>query len=230
MSTVLITGVNRGLGLEFIKQYAAAGWHVIGTCRDLAAAEAARALAASADNVSLYALDVTDAAAINALAKQLKGTAIDVLLLNAGVMGTESLALGKLDAADFQQVLNVNVVAPAMLLQAFREHVAASELKIMVGMSSILGSVGGNSDGSLYGYRSSKAALNAVMRSASCDLRGDGITAIAMHPGWVITDMGGAGAMITTDVSIAGMIKVIAGLTPADSGRFLTYNGEELPW
>lgn len=230
MPTVLVTGVNRGLGLEFIKQYVAAGWDVIGTCRNVAAAAEALALADASDNLTLYPLDVSNAAAVVALATELQGKAIDVLILNAGVMGRKSINLGELDAEEFQQVLNVNVVAPALCLQAFREHVAASDRKLVIGIGSVLGSVASNSDGGLYSYRSSKAGLNAVMRSASHDLRAQGVIAIAMHPGWVITDMGGKDAMIDTQESISGMRQVIDGLKPEDSGRFFTYSGEELPW
>ena len=138
MPTVLITGVNRGLGLEFIKQYAAAGWAVIGTCRDPDNASASQAVAASAPNVTLHKLDVSDAEAVSALADTLKDTSIDVLILNAGLMA-ERTGLGTFNAEDFLQVLNVNVVAPAMLIQAFAGHVAASERKIIVGMGSTLG-------------------------------------------------------------------------------------------
>jgi NAD(P)-dependent dehydrogenase (short-subunit alcohol dehydrogenase family) len=230
MSTVLITGVNRGLGLEFIKQYSAAGWDVIGTCRDLSAADEANAIAAGAKNVTLLQLDVSDAAAITALGESLSDTAIDVLILNAGVMGMKSVMLGAIDGPDFLQVLNINVVSQALLLQAFSSQVAASEHKVIVGMGSIIGSIGGYPDGGLYSYKASKAGMSAVMKAASFDLKDKGVTVITMHPGWVITDMGGEGAQITTEVSIAGMRDVIAGLTPADTGRFLTYAGEELPW
>lgn len=230
MPTVLITGVNRGLGLEFIKQYSAEGWQVIGTCRDLSAATEATALAASSAKLSLHELDVGNAAAISALANQLSDTAIDVLILNAGVMGMKSITLGAIEAEDFLQVLNINVVSQALLLQAFQPHVAAGEHKIIVGMGSIIGSIGGYPDGGLYSYRASKAGVSAIMKGAALDLREQGITVITMHPGWVMTDMGGEGAHITPEVSIAGMRKVIAGLTPADTGRFLTYSGEELPW
>ena len=143
MPTVLITGVNRGLGLEFIKQYTADGWQVIGTCRDLSSATEAAELAASSDNLSLHELDVGDAKAISALASQLSGTAVDVLILNAGVMGMKSISLGAIEAEDFQQVLNINVVSQALLLQAFQPHVAAGEHKTIVGMGSIIGSIGG---------------------------------------------------------------------------------------
>jgi NAD(P)-dependent dehydrogenase (short-subunit alcohol dehydrogenase family) len=230
MPSVLITGVNRGLGFEFIKQYTAAGWQVIGTCRDISSATEASALAAGADNLSLYQLDVGDSAAISSLAEQLNDTALDVLILNAGVMGMKSIMLGEIEAEDFRQVLNINVVSQALLLQAFQPHVAAGELKIIVGMGSIIGSIGAYPDGGLYSYRASKAAVSAIMKGASLDLKDQGITVITMHPGWVQTDMGGEGAQITPEVSIAGMREVIAGLAPSDSGRFFTYSGDELPW
>jgi NAD(P)-dependent dehydrogenase (short-subunit alcohol dehydrogenase family) len=230
MSTALITGVNRGIGLELIRRYAENGWDVIGTCRNLEAASEAQALAEQHSNIRLYPLEVTDVAAVNALAQELAGTAIDVLILNAGVMGKRSVTMGELDADDFLNVLNVNVVAPAMCLQAFRSHLAQSEHAVAVGIGSFLGSIGSNSDGGLYSYRSSKAGIHAVMRSASIDLRDQGVTAIAMHPGWVKTDMGGEDAMITTEESVTGMMRVIQALTPADSGKLLTYAGEELPW
>ncbi len=230
MPTVLVTGANRGLGLEFIKQYSQAGWEVIGTCRDLGSAVEASGLADVAKNITLYPLEVTDPESIANLAQSLAGTAIDLLILNAGVMGEASSNMGELEQADFLHSMSVNTVTPALMIQAFREHLKAGSLKTIVGMSSILGSIAGNSDGGLYSYRASKAGLNAVLRSASNDLRKDDITVIAMHPGWVQTDMGGAGATITTGVSISGMRKVIEGLNVEDSGRFLVYDGGELPW
>ena len=230
MPTALVTGVNRGLGLEFIKQYSQAGWNVIGTCRDLGSAVEASGLADVASNIELYPLEITSAEGIAGLAETLKGRPIDHLVLNAGVMAERAQVLGELDQDDFVHAMSVNTVSPALMIQAFRSHVAASDKKLVIGMSSILGSIAGNSDGGLYSYRASKAALNAVLKSAASDLAGEGITVVAMHPGWVQTDMGGEGATITTGVSINGMLKVFDGLTTADSGRFLTYDGSELPW
>lgn len=230
MPTALVTGVNRGLGLEFIKQYSQAGWQVIGTCRDLGSAVEASGLADVASNIELYPLEMTSAEAIADFAETLKDRPVDHLVLNAGVMAEKAQVLGELEQEDFMHAMSVNTVSPALMIQAFRPHVRASEKKLIVGMSSILGSIAGNSDGGLYSYRASKAALNAVVKSAASDLAGDGITVIAMHPGWVQTDMGGEGATITTGVSISGMLKVFDGLSAEDSGRFLTYDGSELPW
>ena len=230
MGTVMITGVNRGIGLELLRQYANEQWTVIGTCRKLDRAAEARALADEHEGVRLHELEVTDEAAVAALAEQLQGTAIDVLILNAGMMSEASKDLGALEADDFRRVLDVNVVAQAMCLQAFVPHVAASERRIIVGMGSFLGSMGCNDDGGLYSYRASKAGLHAIIASAAHDLRERGVTAIVMHPGWVQTDMGGENATVSTEESARGIRTVIAGLTPADSGRLLTYAGEELPW
>jgi NAD(P)-dependent dehydrogenase (short-subunit alcohol dehydrogenase family) len=230
MSTVMITGANRGIGLEFLRQYAEAGWQVIGTCRDPSGAGAAATLAAERDNVTLHALEVTDEAAVGSLAGVLRDTPIDVLILNAGMMDPQSMALGELQASGFRRVMDVNVVAQAMCLQAFAPHVAASERRIIVGMGSFLGSMACNSDGGGYSYRASKAALHAIMVSASHDLRDRGITAVVLHPGWVQTDMGGENATITAETSVTGMRAVIDGLGSNNSGRFLTYAGEELPW
>ena len=230
MPTVLVTGANRGLGLEFIKQFSQLGWEVIATCRDLANAVEASALADIANNLTLYPLEATDADSIAELAATLQGRSIDLLLLNAGVLSERSSKLGDLDQADFLQSMSVNTVTPALMIQAFREHVCASDRKLIVGMSSILGSIAGNSEGGLYSYRASKAGLNAVLMSAANDLRSEGVTVLAMHPGWVQTDMGGENATITTAVSVKGMVGVIDSLTPADSGRFLGYDGSEIPW
>ncbi|KGE04631.1 Short chain dehydrogenase [Pseudohaliea rubra DSM 19751] len=230
MPTAMITGANRGIGLELLRQYAQQGWRVLGTCRNPETASAAQALADAHDSVSLHALDVTDAAAVAALAVSLDSSRIDVLVLNAGVMSPGANTLGELDASAFLHVLEVNVVAPAICAQAFRRHVATSERRIIVGMGSYLGSIASNNEGGLYSYRSAKAGLHAIMRSLSVDLRDEGVTAIAMHPGWVQTDMGGPDASLSTEASVAGILRVIDGLKPGDSGRLLTYAGEELPW
>jgi len=230
MATVLVTGVNRGLGLEFLKQYAEAGWTVIGTCRDLSQAVEASRIADESGSVELYPLEVTDADSVAHLADSLSQRSIDVLILNAGVMGAASLALENLDPDDFLHSLRVNTVMPALMIQAFREAVKRSEHRLIVGMSSILGSIAENADGGLYSYRASKAGLNAVLRSASHDLRSDGITVLAMHPGWVQTDMGGENALINTAESIAGMRDVIDKATAQMSGSFVSYEGKQLPW
>ncbi len=227
MPTVLITGANRGLGLEFARQYAADGWRVIATCREPASA---RDLAGLDGAVDVHALDVTDHARIQALAKTLKRDAIDVLLNGAGVYGPRPAPLGGVDYAAWSEVLRVNAMAPLKVSESFVDHVARGDLKRIVTITSRMGSIADNDSGGSYIYRSSKAALNAVMKSLSVDLRPRGITVVVIHPGWVKTDMGGPSALIEPGQSISAMRTVIAGLTPEDTGRFFNYDGPEIPW
>jgi len=240
MPTVLITGANRGLGLEFARQYAAAGWEVIACARSPAAATALSALAAgSDDHVSVEQMDVTDAASVDAAARRLTGRAIDVLLNSAGTMGRGTRGeagfptntFGALDYADFEDILRVNVVGPMKVTEAFIGHVERSAQKKCVAISSLVGSIADNSSGGLYAYRASKAALNAAMKSLALDLGGArGIVVAMLHPGWVRTDMGGPRASLDAPESVAGMIAVIGGLDAARSGRFWRFDGKELPW
>ena len=237
MPTVLITGTNRGLGLELARQYAADDWRVLACSRDPEAGPL-QALESEYPAVSRHALEVTDASSVGTLAASLRDMSIDVLLNVAGVMhrrvpsaeGTSTSPLGPLDYDDWLRVLAVNVLGPARVTEALLENVAAGEQKKIVTLSSELGSMAGNEGGGLYAYRSSKAAVNAVMKSMANDLASRGIIAIPMHPGWVRTDMGGPKAPLSPEESAAGMRGVIAGLTLADSGRFLQWDGQELPW
>ena len=239
MPTVLITGANRGLGLEFARQYRAAGWQVIATCREPGAAAELQALRTGASGFELQPLDVADFATIDALAARLAGRPIDVLLNSAGIMGkgnfgAEGLAFGRFGSSDFDdwaQVLRVNVMGPMKMAEAFVRHVAASQQKKIVALSSIVGSIARNRAGSLYAYRASKSALNAVMRSLAIDLqKSHGILAAPIHPGWVQTDMGGARADIDAATSVRGIRAVIAALDADRAGRFWMYDGSELPW
>jgi NAD(P)-dependent dehydrogenase (short-subunit alcohol dehydrogenase family) len=227
MPTVLITGANRGLGLEFARQYGADGWRVIATCRDPAHATALKGLDG---DVHVHALDVTDHARIHALAKTLKREAIDVLLNNAGVYGPRPAPHGNVDYAAWGEVFRVDAMAPLTVSEGFVDHVARSDLKRMVAITSRMGSIADNDSGGSYIYRSSKAALNAVMKNLSVDLRPRGITVVVVHPGWVKTDMGGPSALIEPEESVSAMRKVIAGLTMEDTGRFFNYDGPEISW
>lgn len=238
MPTTLITGANRGLGLEFVRQYADDGWRVI-ACTRVPDAPGLRQLGVRHPHgVSVQPLDITDHAAIDRLARELADVPVDLLLNVAGTMGSEGFAshgppiqqFGGLDYGDWERILQVNVLAQAKLAEAFVDHVAASAQKKIVTLSSELGSVGGNTRGGLYGYRSSKAAVNAVMKSMAIDLAPRGIIAVPMHPGWVRTDMGGPAAPLDAQQSVAGMRKVIAALTATDSGCFFRYDGQQLPW
>lgn len=227
MPTCLITGANRGIGLEFARQYAAEGWTVIATCRK---PEHAADLAAIAGDVQLHRLDVTDFANIEQLARTLDGMAIDILINNAGIYGPRVVPYDFVDYAAWGEVLRTNTMAPLKLSAVFSKHVARSERRLIVAVTSSMGSIADNSSGGAYIYRSSKAALNAVIRSLARDLRGKEITCVVIHPGWVRTDMGGSGASLDPYDSVRSMRALFARLTVKDSGRFFSYDGDELPW
>jgi NAD(P)-dependent dehydrogenase (short-subunit alcohol dehydrogenase family) len=231
MPTTLITGANRGLGLELARQYAADGWRVHACCRRPEAATELGELASGAPgSVLVHELDVLDRARIDALADELRGEPIDVLLLSAGLHGERGKGPAEIDHDVWDHVFRVNAMAPLAIAGAFVDHVAASALRRIVLLSSIMGSIGANADGGNYVYRSSKAAANAVARSLAFDLRPRDILVLALHPGWVRTEMGGQQAPLSPEESVAGMREVIVNLTPARSGRFLDYRGTPLPW
>lgn len=226
MPTVLIMGASRGLGLEFAEQYADAGWRVIGTHRDTAGKNALMGI----QGVETHTLDVTDHEAIEDLARSLKNDAIDLLLNVAGIYGPRPALLGRIDYDAWNEVFQVNTMSPLKICASFIDHVARSELKQIVAVSSIMGSMDRNDVGGAYIYRSSKAALNAVMKSLAVDIQSRGITVVVLHPGWVRTDMGGPGADIDPADSVTGMRHVIEGLKHTDNGRFFNYDGSSLPW
>lgn len=227
MPTCLITGANRGIGLEFVKQYAADGWKAIATCRHPEEAEQLNALEG---DIQVHPLDVTDFARIEALARKLSGEPIDLLINNAGIYGPRVSPYDSIDYAAWADVLRVNTMSPLKVSAVFADAVARSGLKRIVTITSQMGSIADNSSGGSYIYRSSKAALNAAMKSLAHDIKGKQITVAVLHPGWVRTDMGGSGATIDPSESVAGMRQVIDGLRLEDSGRFLAYDGRELPW
>ena len=226
MPTILITGANRGIGLQLARLYAADGWKVIGTARDVASASA---LAALPGNVSVEALEVTDHAAVQALAAKLKGEAIDVLWNNAGVIGRNSATLGQIDADELRDTLMINTYAPILIAEAFRANVIASSQKKMAFTSSKLGSIELNGGGR-YSYGPSKAGLNMACKALAGDLRGQGVIVLPLHPGHVATDMGGASAPVQPDESAQGLKRVVDSATMANSGKFVDYLGEPIAW
>lgn len=231
MRTILITGANRGIGLELARQYASDGWRVHACCREPERADALRLLhGASGGPVAIHRLDVTDGARIRELAAELHDHPIDILLNNAGVHGAHGESLGSLPESDWLEVLRVNTIAPFRMAEAFVEQVAASERKIIAAISSKMGSIDDNTSGGRYAYRSSKAAVNMVMKSLAVDLRVRGIIAVALNPGWVRTRMGGAGAPLSVERSAAGIRAVLDQVTPARSGLFLNHDGSVIPW
>ncbi len=230
MSSVLITGANRGIGYEFARSFADDGWHVHACCRSPDRAQSLKELAGgSVGAVTLHRLDVTDGLKVASLARELADEPLDILLNNAGIYGPRT-GFGETDYDEWPPIFATNVLAPMRMAERFVEHVAASERKLIVNISSRMGSVGDNSGGGAYIYRSSKAALNAVVKSLSIDLAPQGITVVAFHPGWVKTDMGGESAAIDATNSVTGMRAVIDRLGPADTGKFFDHDGAILPW
>ena len=226
MPTLLVTGANRGLGLEFARSCAADGWRVHACCRH---PEKAKALKEIVGDVVPHRLDVTDGLKVAGLARSLAGEPIDLLINNAGVYETHR-AFRETDYDEWLEVLKVNTLAPLRMAERFADHVAASERKVTVSISSGMGSIALNQGGGSYPYKTSKAGLNMITKGLSVDLRDRGVIAVALSPGWVRTDMSGPGAALSAEESVANMRAVIDRLTPADSGRFLNHTGEERPW
>lgn len=230
-STLLITGANRGLGLEWVRQASADGWRVHATCRNPESATSLQAIAqASGGRVQVHPLEVTDQTSLAALAAALRDTPIDVLVNNAGVYGQPDGGFGKTDRAVWLKTFDINVIAVMQLMEAFAPHVAASRIRQMLAISSKMGSLADNTSGGVYVYRSAKAALNMVVKSASIDLAPRGITVVALHPGWVKTDMGGPNAMTEVYDSVRAMRGIAAGLGAMDAGRFIGPDGKDIPW
>ena len=222
--TVLITGANRGLGLEFARQYKEAGWRVIGTARDPQEAQELAAL-----GVRVLPLDVASQQSVDELAAALGDEPIDLLINNAGIFPR----VGKIDEIDFDdynRTLAVNTVGPVRVTRALLPNLRRGELRMIAGLSSNLGSITENERGNFYGYRESKAALNMFTKTLAAELGPEGFTCIVLTPGWVQTDMGGPNATLTPAESIAGMKAVLDRLTPADNGTFWSYNGSQVPW
>lgn len=228
MPTVIVTGANRGIGLEFARQYAADGWRVIATCRRPDEAATLKALA----GVEVHTLDVGDPAAIQGFAAALAGERIDLLLNNAGIFGPDHPRQSKdgIDPEGWLQTLRINALAPVLLTLALRDNLAKAEAPKVATVSSQLGSIGENGSGGMYAYRASKAAINAGNRSLAVDLKERNIACVVLHPGWVQTDMGGANAPVKPADSVAGMRRVIARIGLDDSGCFYGYDGREIPW
>jgi len=236
--TVLVTGANRGLGLEFARQYADAGWNVIATARDPEHAAELRALATRRQRVTVERLDVTDRTSIDALAAKYAHAAIDVLINNAGVLGDmRAQTLGSLDHAEFERVMDTNVYGALAVAEAFRDQVAVSNQKKIVSITSRSGTISQPGYRGPYFYRASKIALNMVMRVLADDLRERGVIVALVAPYPTETDMLRAliGAEAATrqarpEDSVAGMIHVIDGLTLENSATPLLADGKPLPW
>jgi len=226
--TILITGANRGLGLEFAQWFVSNNWNVIACCRDASTANELNALALENEHVEIHTLDVTDYERVAQLSNELEDRSIDILLSNAGVYGPRN-GFGDVDPSDWREVLETNTIAPLMLAQNFVEQVARSEKKLIAMVSSKMGSITDNSGGSSYVYRSSKTALNQVAKSLSIDLESRNIGVVTLHPGWVQTRMGGPNATTSIDASVAGMTKTLMSDTYR-GGEFIDLDGSVIPW
>jgi NAD(P)-dependent dehydrogenase (short-subunit alcohol dehydrogenase family) len=229
MTTVLVTGANRGIGLEFVRQYAKDGAKVIACAREPARADALKALAGKQGQIEIHALDTSDFKACAVLGKQLAGEAIDILINNAGYYGPKRQSADEMDFDGWAYTLAVNTMGPLAVAQAFHENLKRGNEKKLVTITSGMASTA-ETEGSYLAYRSSKAAVNNVMRNVAIGWRGEGIISVVLSPGWVRTDMGGPSASLSPEESVSGMRKVIAGLTKADSGKFLGWRGEERAW
>ncbi len=228
---LLITGANRGIGLALVKHYLDDGWHVDASCRDISQAQELLSLATvSPQNLHLHTLDVTDHDAVMALSQTLKGTPLDLLINNAGYYGPKGYGFGHTNANEWRKVFEVNTIAPLKMAEAFYPQLKLAPQGIIASISSKVGSMTENTSGGGYIYRSSKAALNSVVKSLSNDLLPQGILSVALHPGWVQTEMGGPNALIDTQVSVSGLKNVLDNLSPSQSGEFYNFDGTNIPW
>jgi NAD(P)-dependent dehydrogenase (short-subunit alcohol dehydrogenase family) len=226
----LITGANRGLGLEFVKQYLADGWRVFAACRTPAEASELSALAEGSEGrVSVHRLDVSDLDQVGALGDELGGETLDVLVNNAGTFGDRG-GFGQINYPVWETTFRANTLGPVRLAEVLIGALERGDQKVIANITSKMGSIDDNGSGGEYVYRTTKAALNMATKSLAIDLGRRGVKAVVIHPGWVRTDMGGPAAPLGAAESVAGMRAVVAGLKPADSGRFLNYDGSEIPW
>jgi NAD(P)-dependent dehydrogenase (short-subunit alcohol dehydrogenase family) len=224
MTTVMITGTNRGLGLEFVRQYKADGAYVIACCRHPAHADSLNRL-----GVRVMELDISDPTSIAVLATTLKGSPIDILVSNAGIWGPEAQSADTCNPDAVIETLRVNAVAPFRLAQAFKSNLQAGRDRKLAVLTSKMGSIS-DSSGSAIAYRASKAALNMIMHTVAKDWARDGILVGILHPGWVRTDMGGPNAPLDAKTAVTGLRARIAELSAQTSGHFLDYSGKEIDW
>ena len=232
MPTVLITGANRGLGLEFVRQYLRDGWRVIATCRRPEQAAELREFKANHEGkIDICPLEVTDNDAIYALAARLEGTAIDIFIQNAGIDHDD--AFRQTGYAERLQIFRINTLSILIIAEAFIDHIAAGDQKKLVYISSLKASTtvsAGHTGGGQYSYRASKAAGNSIIKALSYDLAEQGIITAAISPGWVRTDMGGPHAPLSPEESVTMVRRVINNLTPESSGGYFNQDGKTNPW
>jgi len=230
MGSILLTGSNRGIGLELARCFAEQSWRVFATCRAPAEADELQNLAVEHPLLTIHPLEVADERQRQTLATDLKDLPIDILFNNAGIFGPESQGFGESVVDGWLETLRVNTIAPMQMVEQFVENVARSRLKIIASMGSIMGSLAENSSGGYYAYRTSKAGVHMVMKGLAADLAPRGIISVAFHPGWVHTRMGGVQAPLSPQQSAAGIQQVLLGLSSKDSGKLFDYEGSERAW
>jgi len=228
METVVITGANRGIGLQLTQQYLAQGKRVIATSRNLSKATQLKALTEEGE-LSLFNLEITDKLSVNNFKTALANTRIDILINNAGIMGSDQQSCENMDYDAWLDTFNVNTLAPFRLCTALKTNLLNADNPRIVTLSSLMASLKGEGTGS-FAYRTSKAAVNKAMQLLALEYKSLGITVCPVHPGWVKTDMGGEEADICVEESVSGLIKLINHLTLEQTGRFWQYDGRELDW
>lgn len=230
MATILVTGANRGIGLEFVKHYLDRGEQVIGTYRDIVSSDKLIQMGEVYDSLKTLTLDVSSDESLKYFSDQLGDIPIDIFINNAGVYGPRNSTFNNVDEKNWIPVLRINAIAPLILTQLIIENLRRSSVKKLIYITSKMGSIDDNKGGGSYVYRSSKTTLNAVVKNISIDLAREEMLVALLHPGWVRTDMGGPNGLIDTNTSVSGMIKVIDGLEQSLSGSFFNYDGTEIPW
>lgn len=228
--TVLITGANRGIGLALTHACLRRDDQVIACCRDPYNARALHQLSEIYPNLSIHQLDVSRGEDYLHLKHAIGDQVIDLLVANAGVLGPQLQGFGQVDYHAWAEVFAINSMAPLRLVEHFFDNLKDSERRTLVCISSVMGSIELNQEGGSYLYRSSKAALNAVVKSLSIDLAGDGVHVLAVHPGWVKTQMGGEGAVVEADECAVTLLETLDRLPAGTSGQFLSYDGKPLTW
>ena len=226
--TIVVTGANRGIGLEFARRFLERGSRVIAGCRKPEDAHELRALG-TAESLDIFPLELDSESSVSNFAQQISDTPIDVLINNAGVMGGSRQDIDDIDYAEWLQTLRINSLAPLQVALALRAKLERSDRPRIVTISSKMGALASQGTGAL-AYRSSKAAVNKIMQVLAQELAAQSIIVCPVHPGWVRTDMGGSGADISVEESVAGLIQLIDGLQMADSGTFFNWDGTELAW
>lgn len=232
MLSILVTGSNRGIGLEWARQYAELGWRVYATCRVPEQADALQQLAAHHATLSVHRLDVTNNDHVQQLAYELQDTPLDILVNNAGVYferwGKDKL--GDIDFDAWQETYQVNVLGAVRVTEALRSQLAHSDKRLVVMTTSHMGSIAEIASPNDYAYRSSKSALNTVVKGLKYELASLGIGILLVHPGWVRTRMGGSQGRFSVTESVNNMRKLVDRFQKQDSGCFYRYDGQIIPW